>query len=112
MGSLSFTGIRPHDSAFYVSTTDASQMAESLNGALRARAPIARKNNEERSTAQDSTRSAVSAALRATSRRSYRMKNLAICIMTICALAVSPALWGQAQEPKQQPQKQRESEAD
>ena len=40
------------------------------------------------------------------------MKNLAICLMTICALAVSPALWGQAQEPKQQPQKQQENEAD
>jgi len=36
------------------------------------------------------------------------MKNFAICIITICALAVVPALWGQAQDQ----QKQQKNEAD
>jgi hypothetical protein len=40
------------------------------------------------------------------------MKNLAICIITIAALAVTPLLWAQAPEPAQQPKPQQEREAD
>jgi hypothetical protein len=36
------------------------------------------------------------------------MKKLVICLTTMCALAISSSVWGQAQEPKQQPQRQQE----